>query len=121
MLLILIPGRWKLLVVGLYVRILRAIYLNVYNGLHIIYQCTWLNLIITRYWSESEVAAFVNQTVETYKNITQQPTLQVNMDKLLEQLFTNPYISNDPCQFLQVLQQTMVYLCIYYPTPKPPT
>ena len=61
---------------------------------------------------------FITTTVDSYKNYTAQPELQVNVDNLLTQLLNTPCKGYDE---LQIVQHIATYLHIYYPKPIPPT
>lgn len=108
--------RWILL--GLWGKMIRTIYININLGVQILFYSPWLHIKISRYWQEQELLQFITTTVSSYKNFTMQPELQVNIDKLLAQLLNTPLGVYDE---LQIVQHIAIYLHTYYPKPIPPT
>lgn len=108
--------RWILL--GLWGKMIRSLYINMHAGVQVIFQAPWLHIKITRYWQEQELLQFITTTISSYKNYTAQPQLQVNIDKLLTQLNSTSCTNYDE---LQLVQHISMYLHTYYPKPIPPT
>lgn len=114
----LFPRGWRWIILGVWGKMIRTVYINMQLGVQILFYSPWLHIKITRYWQEQELLQFITTTISSYKDYTMQPELQVNIDKLITQLLNTSCYTHDE---LQIIQYIATYLHTYYPKPIPPT